>query len=57
MGIYGGIGSAWVNAENTVKNKKMAYVYDFVDDVGKLDRFLKERKKIYKKERYDVREW
>ena len=39
------------------KNKKTAYVYDFVDDVGKLDRFLKERKKIYKKERYDVREW
>lgn len=39
------------------KNKKMANVYDFVDDIGKLDKFLKERNKIYKKERYDVREW
>ena len=39
------------------KNKKVANVYDFVDDVGKLDKFLKERKKIYKKEGYNVREW
>ena len=38
------------------KNKKVANVYDFVDDVGKLDKFLKERKKIYKKEGYNVRE-
>ena len=39
------------------KNKKVANVYDFVDNVGKLDKFLKERKKIYKKEGYDVREY
>lgn len=39
------------------KNKTLAMVYDFVDNVGKLDNFLKERKKIYKKEGYDVREW
>lgn len=39
------------------KNKKIANVYDLVDNVGKLDKFLKERKKIYKKEGYDVREW
>lgn len=39
------------------KDKKIANVYDFVDDVGKLDKFVKERKKIYKKEGYDVREW
>ena len=37
------------------KDKKNAYVYDFVDDVGKLDKFLRERMKIYKKEGYDVR--
>lgn len=39
------------------KNKKVANVYDFVDNVGKLDKFLKERKKIYKEEGYDVREY
>lgn len=39
------------------KNKQVANVYDLVDDVGKLDKFLKERKKIYKKEGYDVRQW
>ena len=27
---------------------------DLVDDVGKLDKFLRERKKIYKKEGYEV---
>lgn len=37
------------------KGKTIAKVYDFVDDVGKLDRFLKERKKIYKKEGYIVK--
>lgn len=37
------------------KGKQIANVFDFVDDVGKLDRFLRERKKIYKKEGYDVR--
>lgn len=36
------------------KDKKIANVYDFVDDVGKLDRFLRERKKIYKKEGYEI---
>lgn len=36
------------------KNKKVARVYDLVDDVGKLDKFLRERKKIYKKEGYEI---
>lgn len=36
------------------KGKKVAKVYDLVDDVGKLDRFLRERKKIYKKEGYTI---
>jgi superfamily II DNA or RNA helicase len=36
------------------KNKQLAHVYDLVDDVGKLDKFLRERKKIYKKEGYEV---
>ena len=36
------------------KGKKVAKVYDLVDDVGKLDRFLRERKKIYKKEGYNI---
>ena len=36
------------------KDKKIANVYDLVDDVGKLDRFLRERKKIYKKEGYEI---
>lgn len=35
-------------------NKTTAHVYDLVDDVGKLDKFLRERKKIYKKEGYIV---
>lgn len=39
------------------KNKKVAIVYDLVDNVGKLDKFLRERKKIYKKEGYNVREY
>ena len=38
------------------KDKKIANVYDLVDNVGKLDKFLRERKKIYRKEGYDVRE-
>lgn len=38
------------------KDKKIANVYDLVDDVAKLDRFLKERKRIYKKEGYQVEE-
>ena len=37
-------------------NKEIANVYDLVDDVGKLDKFLRERKKIYKKEGYEVYE-
>ena len=36
------------------KNKQLAHVYDLVDDVGKLDKFLRERKKIYKKEGYEI---
>lgn len=36
------------------KTKKVAKVYDIVDDVGKLDKFLRERKKIYKKEGYKI---
>ena len=35
-------------------NKTTAHVYDLVDDVGKLDKFLRERKKIYKKEGYEI---
>ena len=38
------------------KGKEVANVYDFVDDVGKLDKFLRERKKIYKKEGYEIYE-
>ena len=36
------------------KDKKIAKVYDIVDNVGKLDKFLRERKKIYKKEGYSI---
>ena len=36
------------------KGKKYANVYDIVDDVGKLDKFLRERKKIYKSEKYEI---
>ena len=36
------------------KDKKYANVYDIVDDVGKLDKFLRERKKIYKSEKYEI---
>lgn len=36
------------------KGKTFAHVYDIVDDVGKLDKFLRERKKIYKKEGYVI---
>lgn len=36
------------------KDKKVANVYDLVDNVAKLDKFLKERKKIYKKEGYCI---
>lgn len=34
--------------------KEIANVYDLVDDVGKLDKFVRERKKIYKKEGYEI---
>jgi len=36
------------------KDKKIANVYDIVDDVAKLDNFVKARKKIYKKENYKM---
>ena len=36
------------------KGKKYANVYDIVDDVGKLDKFLRERKKIYKQQNYEI---
>lgn len=36
------------------KGKEIANVYDILDDVGKLDNFLKERKRIYKKEGYEI---
>ena len=39
------------------KDKKIANVYDLVDDIGKLDKFLRERKRIYKKEGYEIYEW
>lgn len=37
-----------------VEFKKYVNVYDIVDDVGKLDKFLRERKKIYKSEKYEI---
>ena len=36
------------------KDKKIANVYDIVDDVGKLDRFIDSRKRIYKREKYKM---
>ena len=36
------------------KNKKVAHVYDIIDDIGRLDKFLKSRKNIYKKEGYEI---
>lgn len=38
------------------KNKKVAHVFDIVDDIGRLDGFLKSRKRIYKKEGYEINE-
>lgn len=38
------------------KDKKVANVYDLVDNVSKLDRFSKERKRIYKKEGWKINE-
>ena len=37
-------------------HKKVAKVFDLVDDVRKLDKFVRERKKIYKKEGYEIYE-
>jgi len=36
------------------KNKKIANVYDLVDDVSILDKFTRKRKSVYKKEGWDV---
>ena len=36
------------------ENKKMAKVYDLVDDVSILDKFTRKRKNVYKKEGYEI---
>ena len=36
------------------ENKKIANVYDLVDDVSVLDRFTRKRKSVYKKEGWDI---
>ena len=36
------------------ENKKMAKVYDLVDDVSILDKFTRKRKSVYKKEGWDI---
>ena len=36
------------------ENKKIANVYDLVDDVSILDRFTRKRKSVYKKEGWDI---
>lgn len=37
------------------KNKKIANVYDLVDDVSILDKFTRKRKSVYKKEGWDIK--
>jgi superfamily II DNA or RNA helicase len=37
------------------KDKKTANVYDLVDDVSMLERFLSKRRSVYKKEGWEMR--
>ena len=36
-------------------NKKIANIYDLVDDVSMLDKFYRKRKAVYKKEGWEMR--
>ena len=36
------------------ENKKIANVYDLVDDVSILDKFTRKRKSVYKKEGWEI---